>query len=73
MNEQIKMCAIKKRISQWIVDTLDDTNDNNFYHNIGVVDGMERVLNHLLGYDTDKDTNIQAAYNRLDKRLYPKE
>lgn len=66
MNEQIK-----KRIVQLICDTLDDTNDCNFFHNIGVVDGMERVLNFLLGGNTDENTDIQAAYGRLRKRLYP--
>ena len=61
----------KELLRAWIIDTLDNTDKQSFNHSIGVVDGMERVFNHLLGGNSDSDKDIQAAYSRMDKRLYP--
>ena len=45
------------------------TTKENFDHNLGVVDGMERVLNFTQDYNTDEDEDIQNAYKRLNERL----
>lgn len=58
-----------KVVKGWIIEILDNTTKKNFNHNLGVVDGMERVLNWTQGYDTDKDEDIQNAYKRLNERL----
>lgn len=58
-------------IKQWIIDTLDKTDKRNFDHNIGVVDGMERVMRFCLNVDTDTNKDIQAAYARMHARLFP--
>ena len=58
-------------IKKWIIEMLNEATRRNFDHNLGVVDGMERILNYLLSADTDKDEDIQAAYKRLHNRLYP--
>lgn len=61
-----------ERIKTWIIDTLDNTDKRNFDHNLGVVDGMERIMNWILNHNTDNDAAIHGAYERLNKRLYPK-
>ncbi len=58
-------------IKQWIIDILDKTDKRNFDHNIGVVDGMERVMRFCLNVDTDTNKDIQAAYARMNARLFP--
>ena len=65
----MKSNELIKVVKGWIIDMLDDTDRSNFKHNIGVVDGFERVLNGTQGYDTDSDLEIRAAYSRLNKRL----
>ena len=61
---------IIKVVKGWIIEILDDTTKKNFDHNLGVVDGMERVLNWTQDYNTDKDEDIQNAYKRLNERLW---
>lgn len=63
---------IIKVVKGWIIDILDDTTKKNFNHNLGVVDGMERVLNFTQDYNTDKDEDIQNAYKRLNDRIFDK-
>lgn len=63
---------IIKVVKGWIIDILDDTTKKNFNHNLGVVDGMERVLNFTQDYNTDKNEDIQNAYKRLNDRIFDK-
>lgn len=58
-------------IKQWIVDMLDNADKRNFDFNLGTVNGMERVMRFCLNVDTDTDKDIQAAYARMNARLFP--
>ncbi len=63
----------REHLKTWIIDRLGDVTEKNFDNAFGVVDGMERVYNWLLGGDVDNDPDIKAAYKALNLRLYGKE
>ena len=63
---------MKKLLKMWIIDALDRTkNKRDLDYNLGVACGLERLYMVVTNQAADKDKDIKAAYDRLDKRLYP--
>lgn len=68
----MKQVEMKKLLKMWIIDALDRTkNKCDLDYNLGVASGFERMYMVVTNQSADKDKDIKAAYDRLDKRLYP--
>lgn len=69
----MKQVEMKKLLKMWIIDALDRTkNKRDLDYNLGVVSGLERVYMFVINKPADLERDVKAAYDRLDKRLYPK-
>ncbi len=55
-------------IKMWILQNLKIVDRNNYDYQMGVVEGMKRVLRFIYGYNTTTDKDISKAYALVKKR-----